>query len=200
MLRLWGLGAWLLVLSACALFPAQQELPTADNTPANELQWRRRAASLLYLKRFTLDARLAVKGRGWSGNLHWVQEGESVNLVVSGPLGVGGLRATGTLNQAFVETNGEKFWTADPEATFKERIGWSLPLRRIRYWALGVPQPEEPEEHTLDAQGRLLTLKQAGWEIQYPEYQTATYVELPRLIVIKSADVEARVVIDGWQL
>lgn len=190
----------LALLQGCAMVPLQQKLPAADATPDNELQWKRRAASLLYLKTFTLDARLAVKGEGGGGNLHWVQEGENINLTVSGPLGMGGLRASGTLAQALIETNGEKFWTADPEATFKERIGWNLPLRKIRYWVLGVPQPDEPEEHSLDTQGRLLTLKQGGWEIQYPEYQAVTYVELPRFILLKSADVEARVVIDGWQL
>lgn len=205
---MWRHAMWRLLMlfavvlsSGCALMTAEPERssssPVVDHP---EQKWQSRAASLGYLKRFTLEARIAIKGEGWGGNLRWAQQGNSLDLLVSGPLGVGGLRAVGTLQRARIKTSNEDFWTDDPEATFRERIGWSLPLHDIRYWVLGIPNPNTPELHTLDEQGRLRQLRQQGWTIDYPEYQAADYIELPRLLILRGPRVEARVVIDDWKL
>lgn len=195
--------AGVVLASGCALLPTESasEVDHAEARADNpELSWRNRAAALTYLKRFTLEARLAVKGEGWGGNLRWTQNAEVIDLVVSGPLGVGALRAMGTLSRARIKSGSEDFWTDNPEATFRERIGWSLPLKDIRYWVLGVPTPGVPETHEIDAKGRLLRLHQQGWVIEYPEYQSAEYIELPRLMIVRGPRVEARVVIDDWKL
>lgn len=198
----WQLAAVLLALQlgGCAMLVRTPESAPVATGDSAEARWQQHYRQLAAISQFQLEARMAVKGVGWSGNLRWQQNGKQIKLVVTGPLGVGGLRATGTIDRAYVETGQEAFWTDDPEATFLARAGWQLPIRYLRYWALGMPAPSIAEQHTLDAQGRLVTLQQAGWEVRYASYQPQGQLALPSALVLTGVEAQIRVVIDRWQL
>ncbi len=200
MIRFLGLAALFLLVSACALFPpADAPAPAVRAVDNPEAAWRERDAALRLMQRWTVQARMAAEGRGWSGSLRWQQQGEYLDLHVSGPLGVGGLRARGTLSRVQVETNTESFSTDNPEAVFRERVGWPLPVRGLRWWALGLPDPKTTARTVLDPAGRLARLEQHGWRVDYPEYQSASAGELPRRILLTNGEVSIRVVIDSWK-
>ncbi len=199
MIRSLGLAALLAFASGCVLVPpASTPPPTVQPVDNPAAAWRDRQAALNYIKAWTVQARMAAEGRGWSGSLWWQQQGEYLDLRVSGPLGVGGVRARGTLSRVEVQTGNERFSTDDPEAVFRERVGWPLPVRGLRWWALGLPDPLTRARTELDPRGRLSRLEQHGWRVDYPEYQSASSVEVPRRLLLTNGEISIRVVIDSW--
>ena len=68
-------------------------------------------------------------------------------------------------------------------------------LKKVRQ----LPAPsEQPPAVKLDESGRVLSLKQGGWELSYLEYQPATLLDLPRKFTISDGQRGFRVVIDSW--
>ena len=54
----------------------------------------------------------------------------------------------------------------DAERELQWRYGWTIPVRSLRYWALGIPDPSVPATTELDEQGRLQTLEQNNWRVE----------------------------------
>lgn len=156
--------------SGCALAP-----PQADTSVAAESAWRSRAARLQALTGFELNGRLSASGAGLSGSLRWRQDGPRYALRLAGPFGAGALALNGDAGHLAIKGRDLDIDLppAEAEAVLAQRSGWRLPLAALRYWVLGVPAPELAEAHQLDAQGRLLSLAQAGWTLRYSEYPDA---------------------------
>jgi hypothetical protein len=61
-----------------------------------------------------------------------------------------------------------------------------------------------PAQETWSADGRLASIAQIGWVIDYPEWREAGpgHPEMPRRIVARrtGADASVRVVVDAWRL
>ena len=198
MIRVLATAALLAAATGCALLPPAGPPTRVEPVADPEAAWRDRQAALHFIKTWTVQARMAAEGRGWAGSLWWRQQGEYLDLRVNGPLGVGGVHARGTLSRVEVESGGEKFSTDDPEQVFRERVGWTLPVRGLRWWALGLPDPRTSARTQLDPRGRLARLEQSGWRVDYPEYQNAASVEVPRRMVLTNGEISIRVVIDSW--
>lgn len=179
-------------LNACALFAPQPVEP-------DQAAWAERQSRYAGLDQWQVRARMATGVLGWSGSLHWQQAAESLQLSVSGPLGLGGFQAAGTLAHVEVLTSDKQHLQGDPELLYREVVGWPFPLRNMRYWALGLPVPGKALQPTLDAQGRLQELQQAGWQVQYSEYRRYGDWELPRRMKLDNGDISIRIVIDDWQ-
>lgn len=182
-------------LGGCAaLRPAATTTPS---TPA-EQAWIQRRAELTALDHWLLQARIASGRIGWSGSLHWRQQAEHFDIRVSGPLGTGGFQARGHLGEVEIRTTRETLVTRQPEVLLQEKIGWSLPLEQLRYWAVGVPSPSTPAVVQYDTAGRLSTLSQDGWLLEYTEYGRYQGYELPRRFTLDNGDTHFRVVVDDW--
>jgi len=188
------LGTW---LTGCAMITTPPPAPPGIEAPE---RWEQRRATLERLDRWALQGRVATgKVLGWSGNLSWRQNGESFSVRLSGPLGAGGFRARGTPALVEVHTKEETYHTRDPEALATELVGWEFPLRGLRYWAIGLPDPaSEPDSVSVDERGLLIGLEQAGWRLAYPEYRAAADVKLPRKIVLDNGENTIQLVIDRW--
>jgi outer membrane lipoprotein LolB len=178
-------------MAGCAL------VSTPPRSPS-ESAWDSRRAELMALERWLLQARIASGRVGMSGSLRWRQDAEHFDIRVSGPLGTGGFQAQGQPGQVEIRTVRETLVTQDPEALLQEKTGWSLPLQQLRYWALGIPYPATPSEVSYDAGGRLQSLQQDGWLLEYTEYGQYEYYQLPRRFTLKKGDMHFRVVVDDW--
>ena len=90
-----------------------------------------------------LDGRAAAAfGRqGWQASLDWRQRGDETEAHLSGPFGVGALVLK--MTPAGLSLNG-----APPSdavvAQLQDRLGFELPLDNLRYWLLGIPDPNSP--------------------------------------------------------
>ena len=82
--------------------------------------------------------------------------------------------------------------------TLQDRLGFELPIRNLRYWLLGVPDPDAPFELTRNSQDRAELLTQAGWEINYDRYAIVEGDWLPAHLVLSHAGARVRVAVDHW--
>ncbi len=178
-------------LNGCAVLDGRDAVPALPDLALPD-GWTARRGTLQGWPGYELRGRVAVaRGEdGFSGNLRWLQRPRLTRLELDGPLGVGGAR------YEFVPG-------ADP-AALEQALGAPVPLASLRYWLLGVPDPDPTlvaEESLEHGGGRLATLRQAGWEIAYPRYApvAGSRLELPQRIEVRREGLRLRVWVDAWQ-
>jgi len=192
-----GAGAAALLLAGC-FNNIQPEL--GGNSEQAQRGWEARRTALQRLHGFILQGRLAESGLvSFGGALSWMQDGEEFQARFYGPLGVGAVAISGTPDDMEVRSKDGSTRTRDPEAYMQQQFGWSLPLRGLRHWVLGLPAPESRVQALkLDESGRILSLKQDGWELAYTEYQSVAGLELPKKFTISDAERGFNVFVDQW--
>jgi len=186
------------VLSGCAII---RKPPVAEPGVIDAAAWQNHRLELESFDVWTLQGRVATgQLLGWTGNLSWRQNAEHFDVRLSGPLGAGGFRAEGTLDDGVViQTGDRRLVTDDPDALVEKTLGWTFPLEPLRYWALGLPAPGQYESISVDAQGRLIALDQQGWQLSFPAYvDSQSGPTLPRRIVLDNGETRIRLVVDRW--
>jgi outer membrane lipoprotein LolB len=165
--------------------------------------WGARRPQLQALAHFDLKGRVAVAAgdNGFNAGLRWLQDGAHSQLTLQGPLGVGGVEISVTGDKLeIINARGEQL---DRDAARAElaRLGFEPPLTSLRYWVLGVPDPGQPGDETLDqAQQRLSALTQAGWHIDYDAYMAVGAQSLPMRLTLQRDTVRVRLLVNSWQL
>ena len=190
-MRLWfPLLACASVLAGCA---APRLRPTTPLLP-----WDERVTALEHTRTWQLDGRAAAAlgQQGWQASLDWRQKDSVSELHLAGPFGVGALALT--LSPEGLSLNGAPPAPA-VTAQLETRLGFELPLENLRFWLLGIPNPDAPFELTRNAQDRALHLSQAGWSIDYDQYRPQGGDELPARMVLSRADVRVRIAVDRWE-
>ena len=140
-----------------------------------EKLWEARNTQLQNVSQFLMQAR-ASYGRLMpvKADLRWQQNADDTfEIRVSGPFGVGATTISGRPDSVEVRTRNGTYQSNDPEQWIQAKMGWTLPLAGLRFWALGVPSPHSDAEVDLDREGRALLLEQDGWTLNYTEYQQA---------------------------
>ncbi len=163
--------------------------------------WDNRVEILAGLRRFEFNGRVGVKAgeEGFNGSLRWSQQGDRFKARVSGPLGIGTVRLVG--DQGAVELtdkDGVRTTLADAERELYLRYGWTIPVQSLRYWALGIPDPNSQALTEFDEEGRLVQLQQAGWVVDIKSYEEGGGQQMPRRLSASSTDTRVRLVIDDW--
>lgn len=169
-------AAVLLQLSGCVTAPP---VPVSDPDAA----WRARVDELSTISNWEVKGKLAVKThkRGGQATMLWKRDSEDHNINLYGPLGGGRVVLTRTNEGATLRDSKKKTYEADTAEELLYRVaGWQVPFGSMRYWVLGIPKPDDPYEWSLDEWGRLQTLTQSGWEIEFLEYREFGSRELPR--------------------
>jgi outer membrane lipoprotein LolB len=165
----------------------------------SDLAWQARRARLSQVDRFNLEARVSSGGVfGVRGNLSWKQLPDSFDMGVAGPFGIGAANISGRGAEIEIKTAKGSFKTSDPERDLRQRLGWAFPVAHLRWWVLGVPAPGTDPAMEVDDEGRLVTLEQDDWKLEYDEYQDAGGLQLPRKFVVANDEVKIKVVIDTW--
>jgi outer membrane lipoprotein LolB len=187
----------LFILLSCAVLAACVTTRRAPAPPA--AGWDQRVADLQRLASWQLDGRaaVAVATQGWQATLNWQQRGESAEVHLSGPLGVGALMLKRTPEG--LSLNG-----APPSdavlAQLQERLGFTLPIDQLRFWLLGVPDPGATFELKRNDQERASQLIQGEWTIDYDRYMPVDGDLLPAHLVLNREGVRVRIAVDRWQL
>jgi len=180
--------------------------------PADQLQqlWQTRESALLPIQHWELRGRLAVRAdeRGGQASLTWKRDAAQHSIRLNGPLGRGVVRVTQDETGAQLQDAEQRvFHAASAEELLYRYTGWRLPLTNLNYWVRGVPVPGLPAIRELDDAGRLKTLRQQGWDVQYQEYVRFEGHELPNRLTLTYAPdpasmelpaMEVRLVIDRW--
>ena len=185
------------VLSGCAII---RKPPEAEPGVVNAAAWRAHQAELMDFNIWSLQGRVATgQLLGWTGNLSWRQQGSGFDVRLSGPIGAGGFRAMGTLDEVVIQTRDQRFVTDDPDALVAQTLGWKFPLKPLRYWAKGLPAPGDYQSISVGENGRLVELAQNGWTISYPAYvEPDDAPAVPKRIILDNGDTRIRLVVDRW--
>jgi outer membrane lipoprotein LolB len=175
------------LLASCAAWTPRLDLP-ARSLP---VEWPARAAELARWSQYSLRARVSVSRAEdvLTARLGWLQRSGRSELKLSSPLGVGGLEMT--VDEGLEQTLGEA-------------LGVEVPLKSLRYWLLGIPDPTVPIEALEfgdDPAGSLpRVLRQAGWRVEFRRYAPvpSTGLVLPSRLDLQRDALEVRVFIEVW--
>ncbi len=193
--------ARILILVACI----QSAILVGCATPApapTDGDWVSHRERIAALPNWSFSGKIAVKSpRGAdTARLRWTQEGENLELDLSGPIGMKQVRIVREDAQLKLWRNGHWESVDEVEPNLVEQLGWSLPLEYLPWWLRGLPAPQlEATEIELSA-GRLHKLRQAGWLVEFPVYRQVDAHVLPRTILFRRDDIEGKILLKQWTL
>lgn len=186
--------ATVMLLTGCA---AQRErVPATDG-----LSLEQRRAELAMLPGWRMRGRLTVDTgeRAYQGRFEWRQNGDALSLTVSGPLGAGGIRVSGSEDALTLRARGEERQLDDPEAQLSEALGWWLPVASLDDWLLGFPDRAYAAEVETVVNGVMRALEQRLWRLDYEAFELSERWLVPRRIELRHGPLELRLVVDDWR-
>ncbi|MBA4503203.1 lipoprotein insertase outer membrane protein LolB [Marinobacterium marinum] len=177
------------LLGGCSLTPSQQLGPTLTIDPEQAQQLQQWSAEGRIGIRWTEDSQ--------SANLDWEQNLDRYQIRLSGPLGQGGLRITGSDQSVTLQRSGDDqtHQAPTPEALMQQLLGWHLPLTQAQYWIRGIPAPDT-QAHPLT--GPVTGFIQSGWQIEYTRLTQAIGRVLPEKLRLSRDDLRITVIINTW--
>ncbi|MGQ0620795.1 MAG: lipoprotein insertase outer membrane protein LolB [Panacagrimonas sp.] len=193
----WVIAALVAVLSGCASLPGSGSAPAS---PDQLKAWEARSENLARIDRFVVNGRVASGALGFKADLRWKQLPDGrFELRVAGPFGARAAELSGDIREVRVRTGNDAVTTtADPEAWLEQALGCRLPVRGLRWWALGLPDPQSRYDLLLDANGRATHIAQNDWMLDYIEYRMVDGVDLPRRIEARNGDTRVTLLADRW--
>ncbi|MFC1772215.1 lipoprotein insertase outer membrane protein LolB [Pseudomonadota bacterium] len=191
-----ALFVWLLLVSACATRPTV-------SPSAAESVWLAHQASVQNLSNWQVQGRVAVsrEQEGWNANFDWQQSGEDYRIRLRGPFGQGAVELHGNNAGVWLKRKDQPaLYAHDAEALLEAETGWHLPLNGFGSWLRGLPEAAAPATLDWDTEGRLRSLLQADWEIDYRRYQVVNDLSLPDRLRLNRDSLLVKVVIDQWEI
>jgi len=165
-------------------------------------------------RHWQLSGKIGLRGPqlAESAYLNWRQCGDDYDVRISGPLGQTVARIAGRGAMLTVTMEGrEPVTTADPEQLLQEQLGWSVPLRALRYWVRAEPAPGGGAT-IAGPQQQPQSLQQFGWQVDYVTYHIEKRPEasatepqrealaLPAKLILRGGDLQATLLINDWLL
>lgn len=182
------------LLPGCALFRAEQPVPPVSGE----------ATQALYaLKVWRLEGRIGVQTAedAWQANLFWDHEANQDRLRVSGPLSQGMVSIVVQKDLIYInEGNGVTELSRDPDAILRQRLGFAVPLGSLRYWVLGVPDPERAYTPVPSGDGAPSGFQQSGWTVRVDRFMNAGNHRLPQKLLVQGAGVKLKIIGDNWEI
>ena len=163
--------------------------------------WQTRSEVLGGIDDWEFKGRIGVSAgeEGFNGKLRYAQNDKRFRATVSGPLGFGTVRIEGDGQQVTViDKEGEQWVLPDPEVDLLVMYGWTIPVTSLRYWALGIPDPEELAFTEFNEEVQLSSLEQGNWNVEIAQYRDGGGQLMPRRLLAVSGDNKVRLVIDNW--
>lgn len=187
-----------LLVGACSNLHQRETLELGGDPAA----WQAHRQSVEPIEDWTLQGKLGLRSvrESGSGTLYWEQRQDAYDIRLSGPLGRGATRISGSQQGVLLEIAGQPPMDArSAEDLLEEQIGWRLPVDSLLYWVRGLPAPDSPSRVQLDIDSRLARLTQSGWVVEYSRYQQVGGVTLPQRLQLSGYDVLLTLVITQWE-
>ena len=188
----------LMFTGGCALQPT---------VPGTSVAWGERRTQLAEMSEWQARGRIAVKSvdGGGQGNIQWFQAGAGSRVLLRGPFGVGGYEIAWDAERIeVIGKSGEiEIAYSGPNAAEQfllDQLGWSFPAMSLRYWMLGVPDPEFDSDEQFDTDGWLVGIRQNGWSVGYDGFKVWNNIWLPKRLVLNHDEARVKLVIDNWSL
>lgn len=189
-----------LAISACATNPSGQ---IGTQTPSSVALNQQHLASLIDIQSFNIKGRIGVQAeqKGFSGGLKWQHFESKDSIALYSPLGgqVASIEKTSE-NVTLTDQKGKVISAQSAEMLTQATLGWQLPLAGLADWSLGRPTQSPINASTWDEMGRLLTLKQDGWRIEYADYAIFEGKQLPNKVNLFSPKVNIKLIFEHLAL
>jgi outer membrane lipoprotein LolB len=163
--------------------------------------WEARQSVLAARDRWEFRGRVGIKTEddGFNAGFRWEQQRSQFQASLRGPLGIGTVLIDGRGKSVeLTDNDGVTTRLEDAEEELYARYGWTIPLRSLRYWALGIPDPNEPADIEFDGSGRASLIVQSGWTVQLERYRPAAGTEMPYRLTATHPTTRVRVIVDNW--
>jgi outer membrane lipoprotein LolB len=147
---------------------------------------------------FELTARFAASYRNEaaSGSLLWRHHAARDEVLLSSPIGQGLARISREGGVVTVVTSdGKRYSAADAETLTEQVLGFRLPLRGLTDWVRARPATDAPAQAEYAQDGRLLSLEQHGWRIEYMAYEGIQ----PKRLKLLYPGLDLRLAITEWK-
>ena len=147
---------------------------------------------------FELTARFAASYRNEaaSGNLLWRHRAARDEVMLSSPFGQGLARISRDGESVtLVAGDDKRYSAADAETLTEQVLGFRLPLRGLTDWVRARPATDAPAQAEYAQDGRLLSLEQHGWRIEYMAYEGIQ----PKRLKLIYPGLELRLAITEWK-
>jgi len=151
--------------------------------------------ALYGLNTWAFVGRLALKSKteSWQASIGWQHSIDEENIKLSGPLGQGAMSIRLANNQVFIDRgDGEIISSNHPEQFIYQQIGMVVPVCSLKYWVLGLPEPNLSSITTANG------FEQAEWIIEYEQIQVVNGYKIPRKIIATNEELKLKLVIDQW--
>ncbi|WP_341326298.1 lipoprotein insertase outer membrane protein LolB [Methylotuvimicrobium sp. KM2] len=147
------------------------------------------------LREWSLDGRVSLTARhdSWAGAIEWRRADSEEMIRVSGPFGQGAVNINIADDYVDVDRGDGAVRYYDRSDEFiTEQLGFYVPLRSLRYWVIGLADPNESFENIGNG------FIQAGWTIRYRKMQKTDRGLLPYKIDVSNPEVKLKLIIDQW--
>ncbi len=123
-----------------------------------------------------------------SAYVNWRQCGADFAVRISGPLGQTVARIDGHDDRLTLQFEGRTpVTTSEPELLMQQQLGWSLPIRALRYWVRAEAAPGGDAEIS-GPQQQPNSLRQQNWQVDYLAYHQNGDIFLPAKLRLSHND------------
>ena len=92
-------------------------------------------------------------------------------------------------------------YAENAESALRDAVGFAIPLKGLESWIRGLPMKKSPYSTEQGDDGRLKSVSQNDWQINYLDYfeRVDAVRGLPRKIYLKHDLLALKLVIEHWQ-
>lgn len=149
------------------------------------------------LRQWSLSGRVALSAGNdsWTASVEWWRFDDEENIRIAGPLGQGAVFIHIADDYVDVDRGQGAVRYFDRSDEFvTEQLGFYVPLRSLRYWVVGLVDPEMSSEEIING------FEQGAWRVLYRQMQNTEYGSLPYKMDVSSQDVRLKLIIDQWNV
>ncbi len=197
----------LFVITSCAPSTLQEKSSLLSTTKQAEkldkAQVKKQTRAAKHLNAWSITGAVAAKNKRktWTASLTWNQQGPSRYQVrLFGPLGSGTVLVEKKGARISYHDGTKHLTTTNVDELLYKETGVRIPLHNLYYWVRGIKAPMAVTSSQHDAEGRLTTLTQAGYTIQYENYQSVNGFMLPTKLRVNGPGGSLKLVIKQWKI
>ncbi|MDX2503682.1 MAG: lipoprotein insertase outer membrane protein LolB [Gammaproteobacteria bacterium] len=185
------------MISGCSV---TQPKPSDDPTSPEDRGKQQNMAA--FPDTWTILGRISVvnEHENWYARFNWGQQKEDFQISFMGPLGETELQISQIAENIQLKTPSYERTSDDLEQLLFQETGWKFPVKFLRYWSHGVPNPNMAAQIKYNEQQQISAIDQAGWHIQYPKRMQVDQYWLPKKIIVTEQGVKIKIIITSWRL
>lgn len=137
-----------------------------------------------------------------SASYVYIQNGDTFNIKLYGPMGIGSVEIFGSDNKVTLKTSdGKSTQSSDIKSLMMQQLGWYVPVDGLKYWIKSTVVPGNEFKVQKNTNNLPSEISQDGWDIKYKNYKLVdNKYPLATNIKMKRKNMSIKIIIKEWQL